>query len=120
MKQMGLLMGGRRNRLGSLHGPRNEASYNGTRPAIAAFTATNSDMQVPYRFGITAETHADQHCTARCLVNINVNELCKAIQCSQDAQARYACDYQNKRVARCCNEVRECMKGPKRLTHWNY
>ena len=32
-------------------------------------------------------------------------------QVSQDAQAGYACDYQNKRQPMACNEVKECCKG---------
>ena len=115
MQRMNLPTGGRRNRLGSLHGPRNEANYNGTSPALTAFLHTNSDVQLPYRFGITAETHSDQHCIAGCVGKVNVDEVNEALQCAQDAQAGYACDYQNKRAARCCNEVKECMKGHKRL-----
>ena len=42
-----------------------------------------------------------------------VNE---ALQCAQDAQVGYACDYQNKRAARCCNEVKESVKGHKHLS----
>ena len=34
---------------------------------------------------------------------------------AQDAQARYACDYQNMRAAKSCNEVKECIKGHRKL-----
>ena len=39
----------------------------------------------------------------------------ESLQNSQDAQVGYACDYQNKRAARSCNEVKECIKGHRRL-----
>ena len=57
MRRMGMPLGGRRNKLGSLHGPRNEESVNGAHPAMASFLETNSDMQIPYRFAISPETH---------------------------------------------------------------
>eukprot|EP00973_Karenia_brevis_P026432 3646789-Karenia_brevis.AAC.1 len=41
--------------------------------------------------------------------------MLEATQNSQDAQAGYACDYQNKRAARACNEVKEFVKGHRDL-----
>ena len=55
MKRMEMTCGGLRNRLGSLHGRRNDDDLNGSHPVLMAFTQTNSDVQVPYRFGITED-----------------------------------------------------------------
>ena len=41
--------------------------------------------------------------------------MIEAVQYGQDAQAGYACDYQNKRGARGCNEVKESIKGHRTL-----
>ena len=59
LRKMGLPVTGRRNKLGSFHGPRNEENQNGTHPALCAFLQTNTDLQLPYRFAITQETHND-------------------------------------------------------------
>ena len=115
MKRMGMPLGGKRNRLGSLHGPRNEESINATHPALSALLQTNSDVQLPYRFAITEETHCDELCAEMCTASTNTKEVLQAFQCCQDAQVGYTCDYQNKRSARSCNEVKECIKGHRRL-----
>ena len=115
MKRMGMLLGGKRNKLGSLHGPRNEENVNGTHPAMAAFLQTNSDVQLPYRFALTAETHADAECQDSCVDSSSLATVIEAVQCSQDSQVGYTCDYQNKRAARSCNEVKECVKGHRHL-----
>ena len=101
--------------MGSLHGPRNEENINGTHPALSALLQTNSDVQLPYRFATTPETHADDHCSEGCGESANTQQVLQAFQCSQDAQIGYTCDYQNKRAARSCNEVKECIKGHRRL-----
>ena len=100
MKMMGMQLGGRRNRMGSLHGPRNEENINGTHPALSALLQTNSDVQLPYRFAITPDTHADSYCSEMCFADANSNQVLQAFQCCQDAQIGYTCDYQNKRAAR--------------------
>ena len=111
MKKMGMPCGGRRNRLGSLHGPQNEESLNGTHPAMTVALPYNSRVQLPYRLPICSSTHATKHCAEDCINTVNYKEMLNAAQNSQDAQAGYACDYQNKRAARSCNEVREAVKG---------
>lgn len=115
MKKMGMPLGGKRNRVGSLHGPRNEENINGTHPTLSALLQTNSDVQLPYRFGITPETHCSDLCVEACGEDSNTREVLQAFQCCQDAQVGYTCDYQNKRSARSCNEVKECIKGHRRL-----
>ena len=47
MRRWEMPLGGRRNRLGCLHGLRNEENINGTHPALAACLQTNSDVQIP-------------------------------------------------------------------------
>ena len=116
MERMGMQCGGRRNRLGVLHGPRNEESLNGTHPALCAFLQTNSDVQLPFRFATTEVTHAAK-CSKDCAQAHTGRAVVEQVQASQDAQVGYACDYQNKRAARSCNEVKECVKGHRRLNH---
>ena len=101
--------------MGSLHGPRNEENINGTHPVLLAFLQTNSDVQLPYRFAISPEVHADDCCSEACSESLNMKNILHASQCCQDAQIGYTCDYQNKRAARSCNETRECIKGHRRL-----
>ena len=50
MHQVGLPTRVRRCQLGSLHGPMNHESMNGTHPALLAAQRRNSDVQLPYRF----------------------------------------------------------------------
>ena len=114
MRRWNMPLGGRRNRLASLHGPRNEENVNGTHTVLAAGTGTNTDVQLPYRFPITPETHA-AICDEDCVARANLADVIDIAQRSQDAQVGYACDYQNKRAARSCNEVKECAKGIHRL-----
>lgn len=108
--------GGRKNMTGSLHGPMNEANINGTHPAMLATQQCNSDVQLPYRLPLTAETHSSL-CPLgdKCLQLYKKEEVIKACQLAQDAQAGYACDYQNKRQPCGCNEIRECCVGLSKL-----
>merc|ERR1711986_35285 len=57
LKRMGMPASGRRNKLCSLHGPMNHESLNGTHPALMAVSGDNSDVQLPYRLPLCAETH---------------------------------------------------------------
>ena len=50
--------GGRRSKLGSLHGPMNGPSLNGTHPAMLAAQRFVSDVQLPYKFQILPATHS--------------------------------------------------------------
>jgi hypothetical protein len=111
---MGMALTGRRSKLGSLHGPMNQESVNGTHPAMLAAHQFNSDVQLPYRFPITEETHSPA-CDGRCYDGADEAVIVQAAQASQDAQAGYACDYSNKRQPMAFNEVKECCKGHARL-----
>ena len=113
LQQLGLPICGRKNRVGSLGGPRNEAMINGTHSLLSAmpFSQTNSDVQLPYRFPTTGDSHADDLCSSQCALAGNFKEVVHAMQSQQDAQIGYSCDYQNKRAAKSCNEVKESMKG---------
>ena len=79
------------------------------------FSQTNSDVQLPYRFPTTVESHADDLCSSQCALAGNFKEVVHAMQSQQDAQIGYSCDYQNKRAAKSCNEVKESMKGHRKL-----
>ena len=115
IKKMGMPVGGKRKCVGSLHGPRNGDNISGTHPALSAVPQTNSDVQLPCRFGITRETHCNDFCVEMCGAGSNTREGLQAFQCSQDAQVGYTCNYQNKQSARPCNEVKECIDGQRRL-----
>ena len=73
----------------------------------------NSDVQLPYRFPIIAETH---DCEDNCVGSVDEHVIIQACQASQDAQAGYACDYCNKRQPMAFNEVKECCKGHDNLS----
>ena len=105
---------GRESKLGGLHGPQDHESINGTSGCMLVAHRFNSDVQLPYRFPISEETHCctDESCT----INADENGIIQAAQASQDAQAGYACDYCNKRQPMAFNEVKECCKGHVDLT----
>ena len=103
LRKMNLPICGKRNKLGSLHGPMNEENLNGTHPALlAAEGSFNSDVQLPYRLPVCdATTHAPADlCDCDCPAQHDENEVIEATQIAQDAQAGYACDYSNKRSAK--------------------
>ena len=118
LQEMEMPSSGRKNLLGALHGPMNEANINGTHPAMLATQQCNSDVQLPYRLPISKDTHSSL-CPLgeQCLKMYDVSDIVKACQLAQDAQAGYACDYQNKRQPCGCNEVRECCSGLTKLGH---
>ena len=93
LKRMGMACSGRRNKLGSLHGPQNEESLNGTHPVLLAALQCNSDVQLPYRLPICEATHDDvNRCSDDCYSSSTTKEIVEAAQAAQDAQAGYACD----------------------------
>ena len=53
-RQMELAVSGRKNVLGSMHGPMNEPNINGTHPAMLVAQRFNSDVQLPYRLPLNA------------------------------------------------------------------
>ena len=75
----------------------------------------NSDVQLPYRVPICESSYATGHCTENCIEAMDKKEMLEAVQNTQDAQAGYACDYQNKRATQCCNEVKEAVKGHRKI-----
>eukprot|EP00973_Karenia_brevis_P070773 9837469-Karenia_brevis.AAC.1 len=113
---MGMPSGGKRSRLGSLHGPMNDENLNGTHPAMLAAQRFNSDVQLPYRFPIIEAAHSSL-CTKGCVdTQTDDDAIVRAAQIAQDAQAGYACDYCTKRPPMAFNEVKECCKGHQDLT----
>ena len=113
---MDLAVSGRRNQVGSLLGPRSDEWLDGTHPALLAALRCNSDVQLPYRFPITRATHAATVCGAECVTEGgDEKDIIFAAQSAQDAQAGYACDYQNKRGPVAVNEINEWQKGHKDL-----
>ena len=116
LQQMDMPSSGRKNLIGALHGPMNEANINGTHSAMLATQQCNSDVQLPYRLPLTPQTHS-RLCPLgkECLNSYDETAMVKACQLAQDAQAGYACDYQNKRQPCGCNEVRECCIGLSKL-----
>ena len=108
LRRMGMPATGRRNKLCSLHGPMNHESINATHPVLMVASGDNSDVQLPYRLPLCAETHT---CPEQCLNELEEELVVTAAQVAQDAQAGYACDYCNKRQPVACNEVKEWCKG---------
>ena len=99
---------------GCLHGPQNEENLNGTLPAILSGGLGlnfNSDLQLPHRFLILAETHDATICDEKCWEGADSKDIVLAAQRAQNAQAGYAADYGAKRLASSFNEVKECKKG---------
>ena len=97
---------GRKNRLGSLHGPYTNEWLNPCHPAmLAALRGCNVDVQVPYRLpfhcsacGNTAESGALQ-------------DIILAVQRAQDAQTGYCADYCAKSQPMAFHEIKEFQKG---------
>ena len=82
-----ITMSRQENRIGSLHGPRNDAWLNGTCPALLSGMPgcnSNSDVQLPYRFPITTETHSAL-CAETCPTTFSSSVLVHAAQQSQNA-----------------------------------
>ena len=81
-----------------MHGPMNHAYLNGTHPALPVATRFNSDVQLPYRMPICAQTHAKDLCdNPNCVDAVNEDEIIDSCQNAQNAQAGYACDYTAKK-----------------------
>ena len=110
LESLGLPSSGKRNQMGSMYGPRVDAYVNGGHPAMLGVQECNSDVQLPYRFPVTAETHCVA-CPHDCIHTTDESKLIEAAQVAQDAQAGYACDYCTKRQPCAFNEAKECSKG---------
>ena len=106
---------GKKSMTGTVWGPCNDPNINGTHPALLAGLRCNSDVQLPYRFPITADTHCHHLCKDKCDEKLPLWQLVREAQTNQAAQAGYACDYQNKRVQIANHETKEWMKGQQHL-----
>lgn len=113
--RMGMPHKGKRSMLGLPWGPCNDANLNGNHPAMLAALRCNGDVQVPYRFPITPETHSDHACRHECGSATPLRALVRDAQITQAAQAGYQCDYQNKRLPICRHEAKEWQKGHQQL-----
>ena len=86
LKHMGLPIRGRRSKLGSMHGPMNNESINGTHPAMLATQRCNSDVQIPY----ICPLHERRHfCGDTTCVAYTDELMIEAMQIAQDAQGIY-------------------------------
>ena len=99
---------------GLLWGPYNEPNLNGNHPAVLAALRCNGDVQLPYRFPITAETH-EPFCVYACDQKMPVWQLVRVAETTQRAQAGYACDYMNKRLALAIQECKMWMRAQQAL-----
>ena len=94
LRRLAMPFQGRRNKIEAMHGPMNHAYLNGTHPALLVAMRFNSDVQLPYRMPISAQTHANDCCdNPNCLDDIDVDAIIDSCQNAQNAQAGYACDY---------------------------
>ena len=115
-KQNGMPHKGKKSMVGMPWGPCNDPNLNGNHPALLTGLRCNGDVQVPYRFPITKDTHEQQLCTQNCDQEMPPWKLVRDAQTTQAAQAGYACDYQNKRLQIANHEIKEWMKGQKHLS----
>ena len=75
---------GKRSLLGVCWGPVNEPNLNGNHPAFLATLRCNGDLQLPYRFPITTETHSDSLCEENCAGRQAIRLLIREAQLTQD------------------------------------
>ena len=106
---------GKRTMVGLLWGPCNDPNLNGNHPALLASARCNGDVQLPYRFPITEDTHNHWVCDHGCDEKMPVWQLVQAAEAAQRAQAGYACDYQNKRLPIAVHECKAWMSGQQSL-----
>ena len=106
---------GKRSMVGLPWGPCNDPNLNGNHPALLSALRCNGDVQLPYRFPITACTHNHALCREKCHEQTSLEQLVRDAQITQAAQAGYACDYQNKRTQIANQEMKEMMKGQQHL-----
>lgn len=114
-KQKDMPHKGKRSMVGMPWGPCNDANVNGNHPALLAAARCNGDVQLPYRFPITIDTHNHEMCHEQCHEEMSLEQLVREAQINQAAQAGYACDYQNKRAQIANHETKEMMKGQQHM-----
>ena len=106
---------GKRSMIGMPWGPCNDANLNGNHPALLAGLRCNGDVQLPFRFPITEDTHCHGACDRQCDKEMPLWKLAREAQINQAAQVGYQCNYQNKRLPIAVREVNEWMKGQQHL-----
>ena len=110
LKAFGMPAGGRKNRLGALHGPCGNEWLNGCAPAmLAGIRGANCDVQVPYRLPYACPTCGEQ------LTQKERQLISLAAQRAQDAQTGYCADYCSKSQPMGHGEIREFQKGHQQL-----
>ena len=106
----GMPVGGRKNRLGALHGPCGHEWLNGCAPAmLAGLHGANCDVQIPYRLPYACRTCGDT------LTTQERHEISLAAQRAQDAQTGYCADYCSKSQPMGHGEIKEFQKGHEQL-----
>ncbi|CAK9010993.1 unnamed protein product [Durusdinium trenchii] len=106
LKKFGMPGSGRKNRLGSLHGPCGNEWLNGCAPAmLAGLRGANCDVQVPYRL-----PYACDICGTRLEPEAR-RAIALAAQRAQDAQTGYCADYCSKNQPMGFAEIKEFQKG---------
>ena len=70
-----------------------------------------SALRIPRQLGSICPDAPGLWHVARCWEAHDERTIVEACQCSQDAQAGYACDYCSKRQPMAFNEIKECCKG---------
>ena len=97
---------GRKNRLGSLHGPYMHEWLNPCHPAmLAALRGCNVDVQVPYRLPFRCAECGEKSTEG------TLRDICLAAQRAQDAQTGYCADYCSKNQPMAFHEIKEFQKG---------
>ncbi|CAJ1389752.1 unnamed protein product, partial [Effrenium voratum] len=114
-EQLDLPVKGKRSSLGLQWGPVNDPNLNGNHPALLAALRCNGDLQLPYRFPVTKETHDDALCQEACVGDGDVKLLVREAQRNQAAQAGYGCDYMNKRLPIAVQELKDWQRGHREL-----
>ena len=88
-KQLDLPVKGKRSSLGLQWGPVNDANLNGNHPALLAALRCNGDLQVPYRFPVTKETHDGELCQEEaCVGDGDVKLLVREAQRTQAGRGK--------------------------------
>ena len=106
----GMATHGRKNRIGSLHGPYGNEWLNYCHPAmLAALRGANVDVQLPYRLPFD--------CTqcGNCMSAGQQRDIVRAVQRAQDAQTGYCADYCAKNQPMAFHEIKEFQKGHQQL-----
>ena len=108
--ELGLAIKGRRNSLGSLHGPRDCPWLNGSHPALLTAGRHNSDVQIGFRLPVCKATHSGW-CGRDCCAETKVEAVQAAAQAAQAAQIGYSTDYAAKKQAQGLYECKAFARG---------